>query len=360
MSDRIFNFSAGPAILPEPVIKQAQNDIWNIAGSGVGVMEHSHRGPEFTKVIEEAMADCRAIANIPDNYHILFLQGGASSQFFMVPMNLLKQGDTADYINTGAWATKAIKEAKRFGSVHLAASSEDQNFAYIPKQMNYSGNPKYVHFTSNNTIFGTEWATTPDVPGNTPLICDASSDIFSRPMDISQYAMVYAGAQKNLGPSGVTLVIVRDDLVQSGNDDLPTMLSYRTHADKGSMFNTPPAFGIYIMGQVFKWILGFGGLDALATYNRDKANLIYDYLDNSDFFRGTAEPDSRSLMNITFRGPNEDLEKQFLAETKAAGFSGLKGHRSVGGIRASMYNAFPREGAAALLEFMKSFEVANK
>lgn len=360
MSDRIFNFSAGPAVLPEPVIKQAQTDIWNIADSGVGIMEHSHRGPEFTKVIEEALADCRAIANIPDNYHILFLQGGASSQFFMVPMNLLKSGETADYINTGAWSTKAIKEAKRFGTAHVAASSEDKNFTYIPKTIDYSSNPKYVHFTSNNTIFGTEWASEPDVPGSTPLICDASSDIFSRPIDITKYGLVYAGAQKNLGPSGVTLVIIRDDLVQAINDDLPTMLSYRTHVDKGSMFNTPPAFGIYIMGQVFKWIRNFGGLDALATFNREKANLIYDHLDNSDFFRGTAEPDSRSLMNVTFRGPNEDLEKQFLAESKAAGFSGLKGHRSVGGIRASMYNAFPKEGAAALLEFMKSFEMANK
>ncbi len=362
MSERIFNFSAGPAVLPEKVLRQAQQDVWNIADSGIGVMEHSHRGKVFDKVATEAVADCRSLANIPDNYHVLFLQGGASSQFFMIPMNLLKEGQTADYLNTGSWSKKAIKEAKLFGNVNVASTSEDANFNYIPTgdKVNLSDDARYVHFTSNNTIAGTEYATEPDVPAGRPLIVDASSDIFSRPIDVQKYGMIYCGAQKNLGPSGVTLVIIHDDLVQQGREDLPTMLQYRTHTKAGSMYNTPPTMGIYMIGQVFKWIQEYGGLEAMAEYNQDKAEVIYDFLDSSEFYRGTAEHDSRSLMNITFRGPNEDLEKEFIAGALAKGLSGLKGHRSVGGMRASIYNAFPKAGCVALVEYMKEFEMANK
>jgi len=359
---RAYNFSAGPAVLPEPVLKQAQNDVWNIAESGIGIMEHSHRGPVFDAVIKEAIADCRELASIPDNYHVLFLQGGASSQFFMIPMNFLGKDQTADYLNTGAWSKKAITEAKLFGDVHVASSSDDQNFSYIPTadQITFSEAPRYVHMTSNNTIAGTEYATEPAVPAGVPLFCDASSDIFSRPIDITKYGMIYAGAQKNLGPAGVTLVIIRDDLVNDAPTDLPTMLQYRTHAEKNSMFNTPPTIGIYMIGQVFKWIKDRGGLSAMQEANRQKASLIYDFLDNSDFFRGTAEPESRSMMNITFRGPDEDLEKKFIAQASERGLKTLKGHRSVGGMRASIYNAFPQEGCLALVDFMKEFERANR
>lgn len=362
MTHRAYNFSAGPAILPEPVLKQVQQDVWDIADSGIGIMEHSHRGPVFDQIVNETIADCRDLAGIPDHYHVLFLQGGASSQFFMIPMNFLKSGVTADYLHTGAWSKKAIKEAKLFGEVNIASSSEDENFTYIPsmEEMKFSANPEYVHMTSNNTIAGTEYGEIPQIPGDSPLMCDASSDIFSRPIDISRFGMVYAGAQKNLGPAGVTLVIIRDDLIEKGSDQLPTMLQYRTHSSKNSMFNTPPAMGIYVMGLVFKWIKSMGGLEAMAAHNQKKAAIIYDYLDNSDFFRGTAREDSRSLMNITFRGPNEDLEKQFIAESAKQGLKTLKGHRSVGGMRASIYNAFPIEGCQALVDFMKQFEMENR
>jgi len=362
MSDRIFNFSAGPGVLPEDVLKQAQQDVWDIAGSGIGVMEHSHRGKVFQKVADDAEANCRKIAGIPDNYRVLFLSGGASSQFYMVPMNLLAPDQTADYIMTGVWSKKAVKEAKLFGNVHVAATSEESNYTYIPgaEQTQYSDSPRYVHYTSNNTIYGTEWNGMPDVPGDVPVICDMSSDMFSQPIDVSKHGMIYAGAQKNIGPAGVTLVIIRDDLVAAGKEGLPTMLTYRTHVDKGSMFNTPPAMCIYVMGEVFKWILNMGGVSAVEEMNRAKAGLIYDYLDQSDFFRPTADPKSRSMMNICFRGPSEDLEKQFIAEALENGFSGLKGHRSVGGMRASIYNAFPKAGCSALVEFMKGFEQKNK
>ncbi|MBL1216088.1 MAG: 3-phosphoserine/phosphohydroxythreonine transaminase [Planctomycetes bacterium] len=362
MSDRIYNFSAGPAILPEPVLKQAQTDIWNIADSGVGVLEHSHRGSVFQAVADEAEAVCREIAGIPDNYKVLFLTGGASSQFFTIPMNFLAPDDTADYIVTGSWSKKAVKEAKLFGTPHVAATSEESNFTYIPgaEQTQWSDAPKYAHYTSNNTIFGTQWRGIPAVPAGVPLMCDMSSDIFSKPLDVSGYALIYAGAQKNIGPAGATLVIIREDLIEAGRADLPTMLQYRTHADKGSMYNTPPAFCMYIMGQVFKWIQDLGGLAAMQQINEDKGGILYDYLDNSDFFRPTAEPDSRSLMNVTFRGPSEDLEAKFIKEALAAGFSGLKGHRSVGGMRASIYNAFPKQGCVDLVEFMKKFETNNR
>jgi phosphoserine aminotransferase len=362
VSDRIYNFSAGPATLPEPVLKQAQQDIWNIAGSGIGVLEHSHRGKVFDKVADEAEQACRDLAGIPDNYRVLFLQGGASLQFAMVPMNLLPKGATADYLVTGVWSQKAVKEAKMLGRIHEAGSSADQNFSYIPPgtAIRYSERPAYVHLTTNNTIYGTQWPSEPGVPDGVPLVADTSSDMFSRPIDVSKYGLMYAGAQKNLGPSGVVLVIIRDDLVEAGPKDLPIMLQYRTHVAEKSMYNTPNTFGIYLMGQVFKWIREIGGLRAMAEVNAEKAKILYDYLDQTDFFRGTARPDSRSLMNVCFRGPTEDLEAKFVGEAAKRGLDGLKGHRSAGGMRASIYNAFPRTGVQALVNFMKEFERANR
>jgi len=362
MSDRIFNFSAGPAVLPESVLRKAQEAIWNFQGSGIGILEHSHRGAELTEVIQQAEENCRKLASIPDGYAVLFLQGGASTQFYSVPMNLLPAGASADYVITGSWSKKALKEAKNLGNATAVASSEDENFTYIPAadSIRWSGTPAYAHFTSNNTIFGTEWATEPTPPANVPLVCDASSDIFSRPIEVTKYGLIYAGAQKNLGPSGVCLVIMRKDLAERAPDTLPTMIQYRTHIAQGSMFNTPSSFGIYVIGEVFKWLLEIGGLEAIAERNEAKAKLLYDFLDDSAMFCGTARPDSRSSMNVTFRGPNEALENQFIAEAKQRGLAGLKGHRSVGGMRASIYNAFPTEGVTALVEFMKEFERSNR
>lgn len=357
MSDRLFNFSAGPAVLPEEVLRASQDAIWNLNGSGVGVMEHSHRGPEFTEVIQQAEAHCRELASISDDYAVLFLQGGASLQFVMSAMNLLPKVGTADFIDTGAWSKKAIKEAERFGTVNVVASSEDENFSYIPAAdaMRWSDAPDYVHFTSNNTIAGTQWRNEPKPPSGAPLVCDASSDIFSRPIDVSKYGLIYAGAQKNLGPAGVTLIIIRKDLAERAPDTIPTYLQYRTHIKGKSLFNTPPTFGIYVIGETFKWLKAKGGLAAIQKQNEAKAKVLYDHLDSGELFRGTARPDSRSLMNVCFRGPNEDVEKKFIADAKAAGFSGLKGHRSVGGMRASIYNAFPPEGVDALVEFMRKW-----
>jgi phosphoserine aminotransferase len=363
MTDRIYNFSAGPAVLPEPVLRKAQEAIWNIAGSGIGIMEHSHRGKVFDRIINEAEAACRSLAGIPDDYHVLFLQGGASLQFSMVPMNLLPADRTADFLLTGVWAKKAVKEAKVLGrTVHLAASSEATNFDRIPQpdEISYSSNPAYVHLTTNNTIYGTQWKTEPTVPAGAPLVADTSSDMYSRPIDVRKYGLIYAGAQKNLGPSGVVLVIVRKALVEAGPKTLPTMLQYRTFAADRSMYNTPPTFGIYIMGEVFKWIESQGGLAAMADRNAEKAALLYDYIDASDFFRGTVQPDSRSLMNVCFRAPTEELEGKFIAEATRRGLDGLKGHRSVGGMRASIYNACPRPAVEALVAFMKEFEQANR
>ncbi len=359
MTQRILNFSAGPAILPEPVLKSAREALWAFEDSGIGILEHSHRGAYFTKVIEETVANCRKLAGIGDDYDILFLQGGASSQFFMAPMNFLGGDKTASFVNTGTWSSKAIKEATLFGKVHVAASSEDENFSYIPKTIHWQEDASYAHYTSNNTIAGTQFADTPEAPDDMPLFCDASSDIFSRPIGIAAHDMVYAGAQKNLGPSGLALVIIRKDLIAAGNENVPNMLQYRVHAKAGSCFNTPPTFGIYIMGEVFKWILEQGGLDAMAKRNEAKAKVLYDYLDESKMFRGTARVDSRSLMNIAFRATSEELEAQFIKEATAAGLPGLKGHRSVGGMRASIYNAFPPEGVATLVQFMKGFEQKN-
>jgi phosphoserine aminotransferase len=307
-------------------------------------------------VLQETIADCRTLASIPDNYHVLFLQGGASLQFAMAPMNLLAKDRTADYLVTGAWSQKAASEAKPFGNVHEAASSKDRNFCYIPKTAKYSDKPAYVHFTSNNTIFGTQWANDPETPAGVPVVCDASSDIFSRPIDVSKYALIYAGAQKNLGPSGVTLVIIRDDLVQAGPKDIPTMLQYRTHSENDSCYNTPPTFGIYLMGRVFKWLLNQGGLAAIEKVNREKAGKLYAYLDQSQLFKPTADKDSRSQMNVTFVTGDEGIDKEFVGAATKAGFDGLKGHRSVGGMRASIYNAFPKAGVEALVGFLRDFE----
>ncbi len=363
MTDRIHNFSAGPAVLPEPVLRKAQEAIWNVAGSGIGIMEHSHRGKVFDRILDEAEANCRTLAGIPDDYSVLFLQGGASLQFSMVPMNLLPADRTADYLVTGVWAQKAVKEAKILGGkVHIAASGEATNFDRIPKpeEITYSASPAYVHLTTNNTIYGTQWRSEPTVPAGAPLVADTSSDMYSRPIDVKKYGVIYAGAQKNLGPSGVVLVIVRNDLVKAGPKTLPTMLQYRTFAADKSLYNTPPTLGIYLVGEVFKWIMAQGGLAAMAEHNAAKAKLLYDFIDSSELFRGTVQADSRSLMNVTFRGPTEELENKFIAEATKRGLDGLKGHRSAGGMRASIYNACPRAAVEALVAFMKEFEQANR
>ena len=361
MSDRIWNFGAGPGTLPEPVLKAAQRDIWNVADSGIGIMEHSHRGKVFDAVIADAERMCRDLAGISDDYHVLFLQGGASTQFAMVPMNFLPEGGTADYLVTGVWSEKAVKEAKLVGTVHEAASGKAGKFLAIPPAdaIRYSASPAYVHLTTNNTIYGTQWRAEPAVPPGVPLVADTSSDMYSRPIDVSRYGLIYAGAQKNLGPSGVVLVIIRKDLVERGAQGLPTMLQYRTHAEAGSLYNTPPTFGIYVMGEVFRWIGDMGGLAGMAERNAEKARVVYDFLDQSRFFRATVEGESRSLMNVCFRAPSEELEKRFVAEATKAGLDGLKGHRSAGGMRASIYNAMPVEGCRALVEFMRRFEREN-
>ncbi|MCP3984284.1 MAG: 3-phosphoserine/phosphohydroxythreonine transaminase [bacterium] len=357
MSDRIFNFSAGPATLPEEVLRDAQEALWNLHGTGIGVMEHSHRGGPFKAVAEQTEAACRELAGIPDDYALLFLQGGASTQFFQLPAHWLADDATADYLITGSWSVKAAKEARLYGTVHEAASSKDRDFSVIPRtdEIHYSDAPTYVHFTSNNTIFGTQWQEEPNTPGEAWLACDASSDIFSRPVDITRYGVLYAGAQKNIGPSGVTLVIVRRDLLETRVRDLPTMLRYATHAEQGSLYNTPPTFGIYMMGRVFAWIAGRGGLAGMERLNREKGQILYNALETQGFYTCTAGEGSRSLMNVTFRTPSPELDAAFVKQAEAAGLSGLKGHRSVGGMRASIYNAFPKQGCEALASFLRDF-----
>jgi phosphoserine aminotransferase len=359
-TQRIHNFSAGPAVLPLPVLEQAQRDLVSLPGVGMSVMEISHRSKAFDEIIEGAERDLRVLASVPDNYHVLFLQGGASLQFSMVPMNLLPQGGSADYIVSGVWAEKAVKEAQRVGNVKIAATTKEGNFSRVPRQdeLKLSADAAYVHVTSNNTIYGTQSHYLPQT-GNVPLVNDASSDIFSRPIDVAKHGVIYAGAQKNLGPSGVTVVIIRDDLVKKSPSSLATMLSYNVHAENKSLYNTPPVFGIYILGLVLKWIVGQGGLTAVEAINERKAAKVYAEIDRTGFYRGHAEKDSRSRMNITFRLPSEELEKQFVKESTAAGLDGLKGHRSVGGLRASIYNAFPEAGVDALVDFMKEFERKN-
>jgi phosphoserine aminotransferase len=357
---RIFNFAAGPAVLPLPVLEEAQRDLVALPGVGMSVLEISHRSKTFEAIIGQAEADVRELAGIPTNYHVLFLQGGASTQFSMVPMNLLTTGAPADYVVTGSWSQKAVKEARRVGQVNLAATTEDGNFSRIPAQAELKLTPgaAYVHFTSNETIHGVEFKYDPEV-GDVPLVCDTSSDMFSRPIDIASYGLVYAGAQKNLGPAGATIVILRDDLLARSPATLPTMLHYGTHAKEKSLYNTPPCFAIYVIGLVLKWIKQNGGLAGMLARNERKAQKLYAEIDRTGFFRGHSQKDCRSLMNVTFRLPTEELEAQFVKESKAAGLDGLKGHRSVGGLRASIYNAFPEEGVDALVEFMREFERKN-
>jgi phosphoserine aminotransferase len=358
MSERIHNFGAGPGVLPESVLRQAQQDIWDIGGSGIGIMEHSHRGKLFDRVMAEAEALCREVGGVPTSHKVLFLQGGASLQFSMAPMNLLPAGRTADYIVTGVWAQKAVKEAALLGQTHVAFDGEGEQFRRIPTEadIHYAADPAYVHFTTNNTIYGTQFQTEPTVPAGVPLLADTSSDMYSRPIDVAKYGLIYAGAQKNLGPSGVVLVILREDLIERAPKTLPTMLQYRTHAKENSLYNTPNTFGIYVMGQVFRWIKETGGLAAMARRNEEKAAAIYQLIDGSGFYRGTCLPGSRSLMNVCFRAPSEELEATFCAEATKAGLEGLKGHRSAGGMRASIYNACSRAAVDALVAFMKEFE----
>src|ERR687898_275824 len=359
-TNRIFNFSAGPAVLPVTVLEEAQQNLVALPGVGMSVLEISHRSKTFEGILAKTEQDLRALGNIPANYKVLFLQGGASLQFSMVPLNLLTAGATADYIVTGAWSQKAVKEAQRVGTVNIAGSTESENFTRIPRQdeLKLTPNAAYVHMTTNNTLFGTEWAAEPQV-GEVPLVADTSSDMFSRPIDVSKYGLIYAGAQKNLGPSGVTLVIIREDLLARSSKSLHTMLNYAVHAENGSMYNTPPAFGIYLMGLVMKWALAEGGLDAIGKHNERKAAKLYAEIDRSGFYKGTADKNSRSRMNITFRLPSEELESTFVKQSTAAGLDGLKGHRSVGGMRASIYNAFPESGVDTLVEFMREFERRN-
>jgi phosphoserine aminotransferase len=359
---RVFNFAAGPAVLPLPVLEQIQRDLLALPGVGISILEISHRSKEFEAILAQAEADIRTLAGIPANYRVLFLQGGASLQFSMVPMNLLPAGATADYVDTGSWADKAIKEGRKVGNVNVIGSTKSDDYTRIPSSSELKPTPAaaYIHMTSNNTIEGTEWKELPlqSVVGDTPLVSDTSSDIFSRPIDISRHALIYAGAQKNLGPAGATIVIIRDDMVaRSAHESaLPTMLSYAVHAEHGSLYNTPPVFAVYALGLVMKWLLGQGGLAAIAAVNERKAAKLYAEIDRTGFYRGTAHVASRSMMNVTFRLPTEELEAMFIKGSTGAGFDGLKGHRAVGGMRASIYNAFPEAGVDELVSFMRDFE----
>jgi phosphoserine aminotransferase len=357
---RISNFNPGPAALPLPVLEEIQAGFLDFNGSGMSITEVSHRSPWFDDVINDTVARVRRLLHLDDRYQVLFLQGGASLQFCLVPMNVLPDGASADYVDTGTWSTKAIKEARTLGkTVKLAGSSEDRNYRYIPNALDLDPQAAYLHITSNNTIKGTQWHRFPEA-GSVPLVADMSSDIMSRPLDPSPFGLIYAGAQKNIGPAGVCLVIIRDDLLVRVPETLPSMLKYTTFAAKNSMFNTPPCFAIYTMQLVLKWLEEtMGGLTAMDAVNRQKAALLYALLDEGTFYRGTAEPDSRSLMNVTFRLPSEALEKRFVAEALQNGFGGLKGHRSVGGCRASIYNAVPLAAVEALAQFMREFARRN-
>ena len=360
MANRIYNFNAGPAALPLSVLEEIQASFLDFKGSGMSITEVSHRSPWFDDVINDAVQRMKRLLNLDDRYQVLFIQGGASLQFSMIPLNFLSDGDTADYVDTGTWSTKAIKEAEIQGkTIQVVASSEDQNFAYIPREIGYNKEAVFAHITSNNTIKGTQWAEFPDT-GGVPLIADMSSDILSRPFDAGKFGMFYAGAQKNMGPAGVCVVVIRDDFLDRVPADIPTMLRYTTFANKNSMFNTPPCFAIYTVQLVLKWIEeDIGGLEKMTALNQEKAALLYQTIDKSEFYRGTAVADSRSLMNVTFRLPSEDLEAQFVAEALDHQLGGLKGHRSVGGCRASIYNPTGLEAVQALCDFMQSFEQKN-
>lgn len=358
---RVYNFSAGPAVLPEEVLKEAADEMLNYNDTGMSVMEMSHRSKAFEQIIQDAEKDLRDLLNIPDNYKVLFLQGGGSQQFAMIPMNLMKNR-VADYIKTGQWAKKAIAEGKIYGKVNVIASSEDKTFTYIPdlKNLKISEDADYVYICHNNTIYGTRYTELPDT-GDKILVADMSSDFLSEPFDITKYGLVFAGAQKNVGPAGVVIVIIREDLItEDVLPGTPTMLKYKTHADNDSLYNTPPAYGIYICGKVFKWLKKQGGLEAMKKRNEEKAAILYDYLDSSKMFKGTVVKKDRSLMNVPFVTGSDELNAKFIKEAKAAGFENLKGHRTVGGMRASIYNAMPIEGVKALVELMKKFEAENQ
>ena len=357
---RVYNFSAGPAVLPEEVLQEAADEMLDYRGTGMSVMEMSHRSKAYDTIIKEAEADLRDLMKIPDNYRVLFLQGGASQQFAMIPMNLMKNG-VADYIVTGQWAKKAYQEASLYGKANKIASSEDKTFSYIPdcSDLPISEDADYVYICENNTIYGTKFKTLPNTKGRT-LVADVSSCFLSEPVDVSRYGVIYGGVQKNIGPAGVVIVIIREDLItEDVLPGTPTMLRYKIHADNASLYNTPPAYGIYICGKVFKWLKKRGGLEAMKEYNEKKAEILYDYLDESKLFHGTVRREDRSLMNVPFVTGNEELDAKFVREAKEAGFENLKGHRSVGGMRASIYNAMPIEGVEKLVEFMRRFEAEN-
>ena len=357
MTERVHNFAAGPAVLPLPVLEQAQRELVALPETGISVLEMSHRSSTIEGIIGNAEEGIRQLAGVPSNYKVLFLQGGASLQFSMVPMNLLTENGKADHIVTGYFAKMALNEARKVGQINVAGSTEAQAFARVPYQeeLDLDHDADYVHITSNNTIFGTEWKSEPEV-GEVPLVADASSNIFSKPIDVSKYGLIYAGAQKNLGVAGVTLVIIREDLLSRSPQSLPAMLDYNTHVKARSAFNTPPVFAVYILGLVLKWLSDQGGLAQMARRNQEKARLLYDVMDASEFYRGHALPEHRSMMNVTFRLPTENLEQKFVGDAAAACMMELKGHRSVGGIRASIYNAMPREGVESLASFMQEFE----
>ncbi|UCD67824.1 MAG: 3-phosphoserine/phosphohydroxythreonine transaminase [Betaproteobacteria bacterium] len=354
---RVFNFSAGPAALPEAVLEQARNEMLDWQGAGMSVMEMSHRGTEFISIAETAEADLRELLGVPEGYKVLFLQGGATSQFSMVPQNLLADKESADYVYTGQWSKKAIAEARKFCRVNIAASSEDGNFTYVPRFGTWRLDPAsaYVHITSNETIGGVEYHWVPDV-GDVPLVADMSSHLLSRPVDVSRYGVIYAGAQKNIGPAGLTIVVIREDLIGGAPAGIATMADYRTHAESGSMYNTPPTYAIYVAGLVLQWLKGLGGLAEMEKTNIAKSQLLYEYLDSTEFYGCPVSPEDRSRMNVPFRLFDDNLDAQFLAQAKQHGLVELKGHRSVGGMRASIYNAMPVEGVQALLEFMRAFE----
>ena len=359
MANRVINFNAGPATLPLDVLKIVQQELLDYKGAGMSVMEISHRSKYYDQINDEAIAIFREVLGLDDSYHVLFMGGGASTQFALVPMNFLAKDKTAAYVDTGSWSSKAIKEAKLFGNVHLAGSSKETNFDHIPTDIDFPDDAVYLHLTSNNTIFGTQFQSFPDA-GNVPLVCDMSSDIASRVHDFTKFDLIYAGAQKNLGPAGATVVIINDKMLAKCADGNPTMFNYKTHADKKSLYNTPPVLSVYIVKLVMEWIKAQGGLAGVEKANIAKKERIYQLIDlNPDYFRGTVKPDSRSWMNITFRLPSEELEKKFIAEATEAGLSGLKGHRSVGGIRASIYNAMSKEGVDKLAQFMEDFKKAN-
>lgn len=358
---RVYNFSAGPAVLPEEVLKEAAEEMLNYQGTGMSVMEMSHRSKPIEGMMKETEQDLRDLLNIPDNYKVLFLQGGASQQFAMIPMNLMKN-KVADHLNTGQWAKKAISEGKLYGKINVIASSEDQNYNYIPdlQDLKFSEDADYVYICHNNTIFGTKFNELPEV-GDKPLVADMSSDFLSEPFDVTKYGLVFAGAQKNVGPAGVVIAIIREDLItEDVLPGTPTMLKYKVHVDNNSAYNTPPVYGIYICGKVFKWLKKLGGLEAMKKINEEKAAILYDYLDASEMFKGTVVKKDRSLMNVPFVTGSEELDAKFIKEAKAAGFENLKGYRTVGGMRASIYNAMPIQGVKDLVDFMRKFEAENK